>query len=134
MPTRRDQKPEGSSDDRQKQDGGDGPGPPDELTDSLLGRMLSAANEQIADPHQADAAVTAAMEEVARRHAGQPLVLEPVGIELIEALLVAQFPLFASRDTLRNRAAKAIAQSLLADPTARVRLENLWASLGERVK
>lgn len=134
MPTRRDQKSEGSSDERQKQEDRGEQSPPDELTDSLLGRMLSAANEQIADPHEVDAAVTAAMEDVARRHAGQPLELEPVGIELIEALLVAQFPLFASRDTLRARAAKAIAQSLLADPTARVRLENLWASLGERVK
>lgn len=108
--------------------------PEDELTDSLLGRMLAAAKDQIATPAEAEPNVTRAMEEVARRHPGEALVLEPVGIELIEALIAAQFPLFASRDTLRARAAKAIAQSLLSDPHARVRLENLWATLGERVK
>ena len=72
-----------------------------------------------------------ALVEVARRFAGQPLVLEPTGVALFEALLAGEFPLFKERPALVTEAARQVAQALLADPSSHRRIEHLWQTLSE---
>ena len=68
---------------------------------------------------------------VARRFAGQALTPEPVGAALFEALLAAQFPLFAERPALLAKAAREVTRALLADPSSHRRVEHLWLALVE---
>lgn len=98
---------------------------------SMLDDVVAQTSERLATPQELSAAVRAALVEVARRYAGQPLTLDPAGIALVEALLSAEFAIFAERPPLLARTARAVAQSLLNDPEARLRLEHLWAQLGE---
>jgi hypothetical protein len=74
-----------------------------------------------------------ALLEVARRHVGKPLSLDPVAIDLVAACLQVQLPLITARETLSRRMYTWIASSLLDDPAARQRLAELWARLGEAV-
>lgn len=75
--------------------------------------------------------VYAALLEVARRHPGEPLSLDPVAIELVAACLQVQMPAIAARETLSRRLYTWVASSILDDPAARQRLTELWARLGE---
>lgn len=75
--------------------------------------------------------VYAALLEVARRHPGEPLALDPVAIELVAACLQVQLPAIAARESLSRRMYSWVAGSLLDDPAARQRLAELWARLGE---
>ena len=45
--------------------------------------------------------------------------------------LAAEFPLFAERPALLAKAARQVAEALLADPGSHRRLEHLWQTLGE---
>jgi hypothetical protein len=73
------------------------------------------------------------MVAVAREYAGQPMTVEPAGTALLAAILKHQFSFLVNRPALLNRAAKTVAESLLADLTARRRLEHLWAKLAEEI-
>ena len=72
-----------------------------------------------------------ALLDVARRFPGEPLSLDPIAIELVAASLSVQFPAFARRETLSRRMYAWVAGSILDDPSARHRLAELWARLGE---
>jgi hypothetical protein len=97
----------------------------------LLDQVMSETASQLAEPAQLDPRVRAALAAVARRFAGQPLQLEPTGAALFEALLAAEFPLFANRPALLTDAARQVAQALLADPSSHRRIEHLWHTLSE---
>ena len=103
----------------------------DELPNPFLDQVMSETASQLAEPAQLDPQVRAALVEVARRFGGQPLVLDPTGVALLEALLSAEFPLFAERPALLARAARQVAEALLADPGSHRRLEHLWQTLAE---
>lgn len=107
-----------------KDDQGDAPNP-------FLDQVMSETASRLAEPAQLDPRVRAALVEVARRFAGQPLVLDPTGVALLEALLSAEFPLFAERPALLVKAARQVAEALLADPGSHRRLEHLWQTLAE---
>jgi hypothetical protein len=70
-----------------------------------------------------------AVSQVARRHRGECFVLDPVAVELVEALL--GLLLGRSRDGSNpwHRMATAVAETLCDDPTANGRLESLWKML-----
>jgi hypothetical protein len=103
----------------------------DDLPNPFLDQVMSETASQLAEPAQLDPRVRAELVEVARRFAGQPLVLDPTGVALLEALLAAEFPLFAERPALLAKAARQVAEALLADPGSHRRLEHLWQTLGE---
>jgi len=107
------------------------PVPAGDLTPPLLDQVMSQTAAQLAAPEQLDPTVRAALVNVARRFAGQALVAEPVGAALFEALLAAQFPLFAERPALLAKAAREVARALLADPSSYRRVEHLWLALLE---
>jgi len=98
---------------------------------SMLDDVVAQTSEQLAAVEELEPAVRAALAAVARQYAGQPLTLDPAGVALVEALLRAQFPVLSARQALLTSTARAVAESLLADPGARPRLELLWAQLGE---
>jgi hypothetical protein len=100
--------------------------PPDMLRD-----VVAETSARLATPQQIDPALQAALHEVARRFPGQPMTLDPAGAAVIEAVLRVQFPLLAMREPLLAKTARTVASSLLGDPTARLRLEHLWATLAE---
>ena len=104
-----------------------------DVPNPLLEQVMSETASQLAEPAQLDPRVRAALVEVARRFAGQPLVLDPTGVALLEALLAAEFPLFAARPALLANAAQQVAAALLADPGSHRRLEHLWQTLAEEV-
>ena len=69
------------------------------------------------------------LREIARRHGGDTLTLDPILIELIEALLATNLPLLARSATLRSKVARAVSQTLFDNPVCRGRLELLWSQL-----
>jgi hypothetical protein len=89
-----------------------------EETERLLGREDALEPQQIA-----------AIRAVARRRAGEGLILDPVLIELVEAVLSVQFRGLADGSPIWKQAARQIAQTLFDDPVARGRLEALWNNL-----
>jgi len=89
-----------------------------EETEKLLG------TEDALDPQQMEA-----IREVARRHPGKGLVLEPVVVELVEAVVRVQFRGLAEGSPIWQEASCQIAQTLFDDPVARGRLEALWKNL-----
>ncbi len=93
----------------------------------VLQQTLAAADEQ--DP--AHAADLQRLRAIAHRRKGQNLVLEPVVIEMVRGVLGAEFA-GLDKDPVRfNEVTMRIARSLLDDPVANKRLENLWARLAE---
>lgn len=70
-----------------------------------------------------------ALREVARSLAGQPFALEPVVVELIQAVLQLQFQKAGIPSATVRAMALQIATTLYDDPSARERLEALWAGL-----
>jgi hypothetical protein len=75
--------------------------------------------------------VYVALLDVAKRHPGEPLTLDPVAIELVAACLQVQMPAIVAREALSRRMCTWVAGSILDDPAARQRLAELWARLGE---
>jgi len=89
-----------------------------EETEKLL------AAEDALEPRQIEA-----LKEVARRHPGERLVLDPIAVELVLAILGVQFGASALPAPVWQEAAWQIAQALLEDPVARPRLEALWGHI-----
>ena len=102
-----------------------------ELPPDMLREVVAETSARLATPEQLDPALRAALLEVARRFAGQPMTVDPAGTALLEAVLRIQLPVLAERQGLLNRTARVVATSLLADPQARLRVEHLWATLAE---
>lgn len=73
----------------------------------------------------------AELQAIAKRHAGQPLALEPVGREMIACLLRRRLPDLRDKAQLTWEMAEAVAQSLLENPDTFSRWDELWRRLGE---
>jgi hypothetical protein len=104
-----------------------------EPSGDVLREIVRQTAESLAAPEQVDPDLRAALVEVARRYAGEPMTVDPAGAALLEAVLRRQLPALVERPTLLARTARVVATSLLADPTARLRVEHLWATLMEEV-
>ena len=104
-----------------------------DLPADVLSEIVAETAAQLASAEPTDPALHAAMLAVAREHAGEPMTAEPAGAAVLAAVLKIQFPFLANRPALLARAGKTVAESLLADLTARRRLEHLWAKLSEEV-
>jgi hypothetical protein len=97
------------------------------LTDGLLAHVLEQTLlERAAD--RIEASASAAARAVGRKHAGSPLVLDPVLIELVEALLLDQFQRAFPRENWRVVATE-VAQRLFDDPGSQARLQQFWQRL-----
>lgn len=74
-----------------------------------------------------------ALVEVARRHRGEALVLEPVAVDLVEALLRSRFDQLQLPADSWQHMSRVIATTLLDDPHAQARLATFWGQLSESV-
>jgi len=72
-----------------------------------------------------------AVQGVARRFGGQPFKLEPVAVELVQAILSSYFRTPPNSPEPWQAMSVEIAQSLLEDPVLKERLEALWLRLIE---
>jgi membrane-anchored protein YejM (alkaline phosphatase superfamily) len=97
------------------------------LFERVVRQTLALAEDQ-------DAETSADLQKlrvIAHRRKGQHLMLEPVVVEMVMAMLGASFAgLDADPQRYREIAMK-IARTLLEDPVASKRMENLWVRLAE---
>ena len=84
---------------------------------------------------EADGLVTpeeiAALQGVARRHGRVPLILDPVAIELVEAIINVNYGHLQRPREVWQATATKVAKVLFDAPEAHARLENLWCRLVE---
>jgi len=97
------------------------------LLEKVLLETLSASHQSTPE----GGATLVALREVARRHRGQPLAVEPMAVEMIRAILRVSFPKAPVDSRSWQTMATRIAQTLLDDPVARERLKAFWAKLTE---
>ena len=79
-----------------------------------------------------NAAEMRALGEVARRYRGRPLVLEPVAVELVEAVLDSFCPTANNSSRFWRNISVQVAQSIIDDPPALARLKTFWIRLSEK--
>ncbi len=97
------------------------------LLERVVKQTLAAADVQ----DESTNADLQRLRSIAHRRKGQNLVLEPVVIEMVRAMLGAEFAgLDADPERFREISMK-IARALLDDPVSCQRLENLWSRLAE---
>lgn len=97
------------------------------LLEDVLAETLSTSNQPI------DPAELQSLQQVARRYPDQPISLEPIGVELVMAILQLRFPGARDSDTAWQRMSSTIAESMLDVPEIQRRLEKFWTKLSESV-
>lgn len=104
---------------------------PDPAQQAALEKVLQAtlAGGKSAGHFDADDLPELAL--VARRHAGAPLSLDPVTVDIVQALLGRVFQSLAGSPEAWRRMTAATAETLYEDPIARQRLELLWQQISE---
>ncbi len=108
----------------------EGPSPSSETHDrALLESVLRQTLEEGRSPEELESPEKAALLDVAGRHRGEPLSLDPIVAELVAALLTTYFRNLSGSPEFWSRISGEIAQSLFDDPVARLRLEAFWNRL-----
>jgi hypothetical protein len=107
-----------------------GPLPPP--TDpALLEKVLERTRSAAESTDAADSADIQRLRSIAHRRKGQPLVVEPVVVEMVRAVLGAEFAgLDKDPERFRDMTLQ-IARTLMDDPAACKRLESMWRKLNE---
>ena len=98
----------------------------DEVLEQVIAQTLNAGPAQVPDP-----AAAAAFQHVLGQYCGQTFLPDPIGVELVRAVLRLQFPAADHAESRFDAMARQIAATLCNDPVARQRLESLWARLCE---
>jgi hypothetical protein len=100
----------------------------------LLQRVLDWTEATLRSEDPLEVADVEAVRQVARRYPDAPLTLDPIVVQLVWAMLQAQFPAHPDWLPVWQGASGVIARTLFDDPIARQRLESLWGRLlrGER--
>ncbi len=96
----------------------------------LLERVLQETAEIYSIDEPLSAADQTAMREVAGRHRGEPLTLDPIGVELVQAVLQSHFPAQPHESQLWHAMTAQIALTLFDDPVSHERLQAMWIRLG----
>jgi hypothetical protein len=85
-----------------------------------------------AGPHSPEAdAQLSAVRKVAQRRRGEPFALEPVAVEMIEAVLRTLLGAPAGEEQAWRTVSQAVATTLCEHPASEKRLRALWERLGE---
>jgi hypothetical protein len=96
---------------------------------TILDRVLQQTQAVFQTDEPLGDAEMRAFRQVADRHRGRPLELEPVGVELVAAAIDGLCPSKRDSEFWRNVAAQ-VARILIDDPTTFARLNALWIRLG----
>ncbi len=95
------------------------------LFDQVLDETLSVAGESPAiNPEDLQSLI-----KVAGRHADCPLTLDPVLIEIVQAILDARFNTKPVAANLWNAMARRVAETLWEDQPSRERIQKFWLRL-----
>ena len=100
------------------------------LLEQVLQKTLSAAGEG----GSLDEPQLAALVEVARRHQGRPLSIDPVIVDLVRAILHINFSRLPASDAVWQVMSRQIAATLWDDRRSQERLERFWARLSEAAR
>jgi hypothetical protein len=95
---------------------------------AALDAVLRATADTDAD-ERVTAAEVEALRDVARRHGPVALTLEPIAVELVEAIILINYGHLRRPPEVWRATASRIASLLFESPVPRARLENLWARL-----
>ena len=101
------------------------------LDPSLLEKVLRETEELLCTDWPPDSREKAALREVARRHRGRPLSLDPVAVDLVQAVVGTRFAARPNSAGFWREMAMHVAQTILDDPLAHDRLDALWSRMGE---
>jgi hypothetical protein len=96
---------------------------------SLLERVLRQTLEVCGPDEPIDPIEMQALQEVAIRHRGRPLELEPVAVELVAAVIDGLCPAKKNTDFWRNLTVQ-VAGILMDDPSTFARMNSFWIRLG----
>jgi|WetSurMetagenome_2_1015567.scaffolds.fasta_scaffold848328_2 hypothetical protein len=96
---------------------------------ALLERVLRQTLDICGPDEPLDAAEMRALREVAERHRGRPLELEPVAVELVAAAIDGIRPTGKNPAFWRELTAH-VARIMLDDPATFARMNSLWIRLG----
>lgn len=107
------------------------PPPAEALPEATLEQVIQQTADRIGQAGPADPELWQMLRNAARGLPPGPLTLEPVAVTLVQAVLARELELLASRPALLARTARAVAEAILADLSARQRLAALWERLQE---
>lgn len=99
--------------------------------EGALDAIVRATLESAGDEARVTNEEISALAAVARRHGLAPLSYDPVAIELVEAIIQANYGPLGRPPEVWHATATKIAAVLLESPASRARLENLWSRLVE---
>jgi len=97
----------------------------------LWEKVLQQTAELFQSDQPLEAADREAIRAVARRHRGSPLGLDPVAIELVQAVIGTRFGQRPESAELWREMAACVAATILDDPVSQARLQALWVRLGD---
>jgi hypothetical protein len=106
-------------------------GPPASEEARLLEQVLASTSFAAGEINSLPVEELDALRQVARRHSGSALSVQPVLEELIEAILGKSLRALAPPPAARRAMVAEIAQTLFDDAVTRERLETLWLELRE---
>jgi hypothetical protein len=100
----------------------------------LLERVLQETLFGSGEGGLQDEPLMASLVEVARRHPGRPLSLDPVLVDLIQAIVRINLSHLAAKDADWQGMSRRIATTLWEDQPSQERLERFWARLSEAAR
>ena len=100
----------------------------------LLEQVLQATLFCSGEGGSPDEPLMASLVEVARRHQGRPLSLDPVLTDLIQAIVRINLSHLAGRDADWQAMSRQIAATLWEDQRSQERLERFWTRLSEAAR
>jgi hypothetical protein len=81
-----------------------------------------------------DKPLMASLVEVARRHQGRPLSLDPIMVDLVQAIVSINLGHLAAKDADWHAMSRQLAATLWEDPPSQERLERFWTRLSEAAR
>lgn len=101
---------------------------------SLLEQVLQETLFGSGEGGALDEPLMASLVEVARRHQGRPLSLDPVLVDLVQAIVRINLSHLAARDADWQPMSRQIAATLWEDQPSQERLARFWSRLSEAAR
>jgi hypothetical protein len=110
--------------------------PPEEKSaeGGLLEQVLQETLFGSGEKGSLDEPLMASLVEVARRHSGRPLMLDPVLVDLVQAIVRINLGHRAGKDADWQAMSRQIATTLWEDEPSQARLERFWNRLSEAAR
>jgi len=110
--------------------------PPEEKSadGGLLEQVLQETLFGSGEGGSLDEPLMASLVEVARRHQGRPLSLDPVLVDLVQAIVRINLSHLAGKDADWQGMSRQIAATLWEDQPSQERLERFWTRLSEAAR